>query len=101
MKIIAPAPMAIAYIWKTQRCEAHEPAVVAQVLVGLPLRRLGALVRNHLRRAGLARHVVAGHARAAAGARAVDDEPESVADRLDRLGLQRHLRLGTGRRRRL
>src|SRR5205823_1529241 len=68
------------------RREEHEPAVVAQVLVGLPLRRLGALVRNHLRRARLARHVVAGHPRAAAGARAVDDEPESIADRLDRLG---------------
>ena len=42
-----------------------------------------ARVRNHLRRAGLARHVVAGDPRGAAGpARLVDDHPQAVADRL-------------------
>ena len=52
-------------------------------------RRGGAsLVRDHLRRAGLAGHVVPVDARAAAGAAAVHDHPQPVVNRLQLLRLE-------------
>ena len=41
------------------RHHEHEPAVIAQILIGLAARALLALVRNHLRGAGLAGDVAA------------------------------------------
>ena len=72
----------------------HEPAVIVQVAVGLAAGTLFTLVRNHLRRAGLAGHVAAGDAPAAGSAGAVDRQPQAIAHRGDRFRLhhERHKR---------
>jgi hypothetical protein len=67
------------------RREEHEPAVVAQILVGLAGRAL-ALVRDHLRRAGLARHVVR-PSRACRRCRRRSPPSTAVADRLQLAGI--------------
>ena len=79
--------------------EEHEPAVIAQVaaLAGA-LRRHAPRVRDHLGATGLARDIVSLDARRASGARAVDDEPQPVADRLQLVWIDLRLRLRRRRR---
>jgi hypothetical protein len=54
------------------------------------------LVRDDLRGAGLARHVVAGQTRAAAGARGVHDHPQPLTQRRQRVGLERNVSATAG-----
>jgi hypothetical protein len=68
-----------------------EPAVVAEILARCALPR--GLVRDHLRGAGLARHVLILDARPPTRAAGVDDHPEAVANRLQLLVIDGHLRL--------
>ena len=77
---------------RTSRCRADR---------GSPLGGDPPLVRDHLRRAGLAADVMALDPRTAAGAAAVDDPPHPVADRLQLLRGDVHVRLRRRRRHRL
>ena len=81
------------------RREEHEPAVVAQVLARP--RGGASSVRDHLRRPGLARNILAGDSGRRAGATAVHHHPESVADRLQLFRIDLNLRLRRRPRHRL
>ena len=78
---------------RTSRCRAGP--------CGPAARRPRPLIRDDLRGAGLAAHVVAAIWRAAPVPRAVDDQPQAVADRLQLLGVISTVRLRRRRRHRL
>ena len=83
------------------RREKWEPAVVAEVLGGVARRCQLTGVGNDLGGAGLARNVVARELRVVPGARAVDHQEETIANRLQMLRLDRDNRLWRWRGERL